>query len=108
MGTGGVLPPPNSEPELPHCEGQTFLTWKMVCVSVCVHVCLCLCVCVCTVGAQLLTLILWPPADPQEGILLGAHCAGQAPAQWAPSSMASVRLLSRRMLWSKKGRHLPG
>lgn len=55
MGTGGVPPPPNSEAELPHCEGQTFLTWKMGCVCLCVCVCLCLCARVCTVGTQLLT-----------------------------------------------------
>lgn len=46
MGTGGVLPPPNSEAELPHCEGQTFLTWKMGCVCLCACVFVSLCACV--------------------------------------------------------------
>ena len=47
MGMGGVLPPPNSEPELPHCEGQTFLTWKMGCACLCVCTCVCVSVCMC-------------------------------------------------------------
>lgn len=102
MGAGGVLPLPHSEPEFPHCKGQTFLTWKMGCV------CVCVCAHACTEGSAADSNSV--ATSPHPGRLRASLLEPIVLDKYLSSGHPPSRPLSQtpeQKLWFKKGSRLP-